>query len=380
MIIDNYFNLGLLLGAILSFLLGVFLVFHPGRFRPNYVLGALVLCWSIIVLSFVSHNPEFFKEYPHLYGSMDVFTLFFYPLIYLYIRSYLYADFKIRGIQLLHFLPSLAYLICISPFIVLSGNEKIYMILNGLPIWYSIVQMVFNVIIIIQGFSYSVLSLRLLHHFQYFRKKRLSEKQIGALNWLRLFVVLYAVLLIVGSAGAYIEIVGITIFIDLFKVYYAGLTLLTFWLGTFAVFKPELFTENENLSTFIRKSFTNSVGNQQSENQKEYEKLKNYLTEEKPYLNTELKLQDLCDPTGLSYRKLSELFNNEFNSSFNDIINEFRIQEAIRLFKEGFHTKYTIPHLAETAGFNSKTTFNRVFKKEVGMTPTEYIKILNQED
>jgi AraC-like DNA-binding protein len=181
----------------------------------------------------------------------------------------------------------------------------------------------------------------------------------------------------VGTTGAFLEIFGVIIFIDLFKVFYMGLTFLTILLSVFTIQRPHLFSENENLNQNVanRQSATLSEEEQKT-NKMDYEFLANYLNAEKPYLKTDLKMQDLVEATGLSYKRISELFNNEFNKSFFDVMNEFRLQEAMRLMAEKFHIQHTLPYLAERAGFNSKTTFNRIFKKYTGQTPSDYIKTL----
>ena len=84
-------------------------------------------------------------------------------------------------------------------------------------------------------------------------------------------------------------------------------------------------------------------------------------------------MQDLINETGISYKRLSEVFNLKYEKSFFEVINEYRVQEALRLIEQDFHVLHTLPHLAEQAGFNSKATFNRAFKKFTGKTPTEYI-------
>ena len=88
-------------------------------------------------------------------------------------------------------------------------------------------------------------------------------------------------------------------------------------------------------------------------------------------------MQDLVNSTGLSYKRISEIFNVEFQKSFFDIVNDYRMKTAIDLINRGYHRQHTLLHLAEQAGFNSKTTFNRTFKKYTGQTPTEYIQSVN---
>jgi len=373
--INSFFSLILLMGAVLSFLLAMYLSLYPNSFFPNRILGVLVFSWSITVFAFIIQSPEFFEKYPHLYALWDVFTLLYFPLMYLYIRFYLYKDLRITYKTFLHILPALGYLIAFSPFLLLSKDVKLHMLANGFPGWFRPLQAVFNIIIILQGIFYSIYALRTLHHFQYFRKTRFSALQIETINWLRFFVILNIVLWIVGTTGAFLDIFGIAIFIDLFKVFYSGLTLLTILLSIFTIRLPALFSENEDLRMFISQP-VNSVPKPITEPEKpskDYQLLKDHLNSQKPYLKTDLKMQDLMQATGLSYKRISEIFNTEFNKSFFEVINEYRLEEALRLIREDFHKVHTLPHLAEKAGFNSKATFNRVFKKYTGKTPTEYI-------
>ncbi len=375
MVIENYFNLGLLMGTVLSFLLSIYLIFYPNKFFPNKILGVLVFSWSITVFVFVIQSPDFFANYPHLYALLDVFTLLFFPLMYLYIRHYLYKNIKVSKDQIIHFLPALGYLIALSPFFILSGEEKIQLINTEMPSWFVIVQTIFNLVIIIQGVFYSVFSLRTLHHFQYFRKARLSDYQLSSLSWLRTFVTINVILWIIGTTGAILGIFGVQIFINLFKVFYSGLTLLTIVLSIFTMQRPELFAESENILDLLNKpTISKETKSKRGYAPDDFKKLSDYLKNEKPYLKNDLKMQDLVDSTGLSYKLISELFNSEFKKSFYDVMNEYRLEEAIHLIDEKFHVQHTLPYLADKAGFNSKTTFNRVFKKYTGMTPSEFIQ------
>ena len=87
-----------------------------------------------------------------------------------------------------------------------------------------------------------------------------------------------------------------------------------------------------------------------------------------------MNLHNLVEGTGFSKHRISELLNNELGKSFYDVINEYRVNEAIKLLDEGKHKDYTLEHIAEKSGFNSKATFYRIFKKNTGKTPNKYIQ------
>lgn len=71
---------------------------------------------------------------------------------------------------------------------------------------------------------------------------------------------------------------------------------------------------------------------------------------------------------------LSRVINVGYNLNFNDFINGYRIKEVLSKIDDQQHKKVTLLGIALDSGFNSKATFNRAFKKQMGITPIEYIK------
>ena len=187
--IQSIFQLILLFGAAFIFLLSLYLLFYPVKFYANKVLGLLAFSWAITVFVFVIQSKDFFEKFPHLYASVDIFTLLFFPLMFIYIKSYLYKDARDVSDLLIHFIPAPIYILVFSPFLFKSGAEKIDIMSQGMPDWYYQYQNIFNLVIIAQGIFYTILSLRTLHHFQYFRQNKLSKLQLSSLKWLRIFII-----------------------------------------------------------------------------------------------------------------------------------------------------------------------------------------------
>jgi len=379
MIQEEHFKLILLIGAVLTFMMAFFLWFYPRNFFSNKVLGVLTFFWGLTVLSFVFQSKEFYAKYPHLLGLGTSLILLFFPLMYMYIKTFLYKDSRQVRKFILHFIPMLAFLIAFSPFYFQGGAVKSEIILAGIPQWLRGLFKIADMTIVAQGIFYTVISVRLLQHFQYFRSKRLSKVQLSAVQWLKQFVIINIFLWAIGTSGAMLELSKVSFEFDLFKVYYLGLTVLTLWMGYFTLQKPHLFSEGQSIRymTLEVKAEKESSTKEGEENNQDLENLMNYLNESKPFLNNEMALQDLVDGTGLTKHRISEVLNNELRKSFYDIINEYRTKEAMRLMDEGLHKDHTLTHLAEMAGFNSKATFNRIFKKNTGKTPSQYINSLS---
>ena len=101
-------------------------------------------------------------------------------------------------------------------------------------------------------------------------------------------------------------------------------------------------------------------------------KLLSYMNQEKPYLIATLSLNELADNLAIAPRYLSQIINQHFRQNFFDFINSYRIEEAKNILQSPSNNELTILQVVFQVGFNSKSTFNYVFKKHTGMTPTEF--------
>ena len=96
------------------------------------------------------------------------------------------------------------------------------------------------------------------------------------------------------------------------------------------------------------------------------------MEQEKLYQETELTLQQLAGKLQVPTYLVSQALNEGLKKSFYDLVNGYRVKEAKRLLVDPKNQNFTILSVGFEAGFNSKTTFNTVFKKFTDLTPTEY--------
>jgi len=97
-----------------------------------------------------------------------------------------------------------------------------------------------------------------------------------------------------------------------------------------------------------------------------------YMDEHKPYLDENITIKDLADGVKIPSHHLSIVINNRLNKNFYTFINEYRIKEASAILDDPENSEASIIAIAFKSGFNSKSTFNSVFKKITGQTPSEY--------
>lgn len=101
-------------------------------------------------------------------------------------------------------------------------------------------------------------------------------------------------------------------------------------------------------------------------------KILDYMDNEKPYLDFEIKQSDIAKNLSMTIHQFSEVLNVCLEKNFNSFINLYRVNEAKNLIKNPKYKDFKILAIGYEAGFNSKTSFNRVFKQLVGKTPSEY--------
>ncbi|OAV43149.1 AraC family transcriptional regulator [Lewinella sp. 4G2] len=92
------------------------------------------------------------------------------------------------------------------------------------------------------------------------------------------------------------------------------------------------------------------------------------------YLDPNLRLGDLAEKLGTNSSLLSKAINREAGKNFNDYINALRCEAFLERVRRGDHERHTLLSLALDCGFNSKSTFNRAFRKYAGMSPAEATK------
>ena len=105
-------------------------------------------------------------------------------------------------------------------------------------------------------------------------------------------------------------------------------------------------------------------------------KLMLLLEVEKVYLQPDLTVDELAEKVGAAPKKISQVINESFGQTFFDLINTNRIEEAKRIMRDSTDPKLTVLEIMYRSGFNSKSSFNSIFRKKTGLTPGEFKKRL----
>jgi len=308
-----------------------------------------------------------------------------FPFLYIYTKSLTAFDFKMTCKQLLHFTPFVLMIVDSLPLLLLSMEQQkqIANTIEKIP-WYFI----FAELILIVTFIYYIFrTTKLLQKNKQVIKDTFSYEERVDLAWLRHIVIAFISLLlltIVVFALSDMHLFSVKVTDE---VLYLGLAVIVFYIGYWGLkqrkifynFEPQL-VEDENL-TILEKDKIEKSGTEQSAKKSEtdtmLEPLLHLMKEEKPYLDPELNIVTLSAKLNMHPHKLSKLINSQLHQNFFDFINKYRIEEFNNLALDAEHKQYSILAIAYDAGFNSKASFNRIFKNITGHTPSQYIKEKN---
>lgn len=93
---------------------------------------------------------------------------------------------------------------------------------------------------------------------------------------------------------------------------------------------------------------------------------------EKKYRNPEYSAQKLADELNTNTRYISAVINLRYQDNYSQMVNEFRIKDAMYLLKDKHSQKMTMEDIALTVGFSNRQSFYAAFYKRTGITPREY--------
>jgi AraC-like DNA-binding protein len=339
----------------------------------DYLLATWFFIIGIHLIFFVLFYSGQFSNFPYLLGLDIPVPLIHGPMLYLYIL-YLTGRQPNRYNWLLHFAPAIITYIYLINFFILPPQEKVYIYEYGTTA-YRIFRKIIKVVIILSGILYVILSILAISRY----KKQISDLYSNTekinLNW--------SYYLITGIALIWIAVIlknEILIFtlVSLFIIVAAYFGISRVGILEFASKQSDITEEKQTkqnddiVAVKYQKTFAGEDAIQDI-----YKKLTYQMEHEKLYKDPELNLNHVAALLGIQPNILSQTINSVENKNFYDYINRQRIEEFKRIVVLPENQKFTILSLAFESGFNSKTSFNRNFKKYMDSSPREFIKSQN---
>jgi len=296
------------------------------------------------------------------------FVLFYGPLIYFYFKITA-NNYKLRIVDCLHLIPGMVLLGYILPFYSLNTERKFLVLFDEEDILHNEANFIL-IAKIISLLVYAFFTLKI-----YKKANKNINRQRSKLLWQRNIIAIYLVYIIafilfnITTYGFF----GSSMFFHLQILVMVGLV---FYVAYITYVQPDVFKgkiklmDPVNLFKYKTSSLTPSYSKELKDN------LLDLLNVERVHRDNSLSLQVLSEKLGTSRHNTSQVINEHFNLNFFELINKYRIEDAVDIMNNHDEEKLTIIEIAYKVGFNNKVTFNKSFKKLLSQTPSQYIKSL----
>ena len=322
-------------------------IFTPKK--AGFFLGLVILLFSFEL--FFSWGSQ--SGYNNSPGAIP-FTLFLNyllvpPSLWLFVKFNTDHKFRFRAWHLLLFVPvaleiSLSLVAQVHP-MNLRASVLWILLVDYLPLLGSIAVLVF--------FWLTYFRLRRQNAFKTKNKREMPQIRLLMLMLaLSLICLLWLVFAFVG--WAYYEFIELVLVVLIF-----GFAFLN-------------FLDGQNFPDVVQTDPAGDFPNYQDKEQ--LERLKHALNERQLFLNPELSLKELAKELDLPVRYVSYLINRYHHKNYKEYVNGFRIDAFLEKAKSPAEQHKTLLALALESGFSSKSTFNQVFKSQLGQSPSAYLK------
>lgn len=359
------FDVVFLLGIVQGFFLVLILALAPGRKRAsNIFLALLILSFTLTHIQNWIYQMDFSQN--PLVNRLYLYSFFLYgPSLFCYVYSLLYPDRNVGKERWYLFLPAILEVLVYMGIWLMSSLVSYDFATEG---------QIKEFVLILEYLAIPVNLFFLFWVFYELRtyKRESSEKDLRRRkSLLRSLKQLNIMILLVWAGWVLISPIDAYLFsgnlqIDVRNTFWLVISLAIYGIGYLGYIQPEFFFGHE------KKSRSSSKDLDPEKMETEMQQLRALLEAQKLYQNPKLGLKDLAAAMGMLPGYLSRLINEQTGENFYDLINEYRIEEVKQNLLNETHQSFTILAIAYESGFNSKSTFNDIFKKTVGMTPSQF--------
>lgn len=332
---------------------------------------ALNLTDSLLLIAGVySTHPEF--------GLWSVWTLLLFgPLLFLYTQSIVYRNFRLNLSKGLHFLPFIVlFLVTEIYWLAIGPAERMRMLIKITERSTPAYQQWDSALIFVQFYLYIFASYRLIGRFRRTAENTFSNYRRIDIRWLSNTLLFFAVTM--GLAGVN-SLIGLTSLAGYWwPVFLVVVGLVWIYVNVLllrALSQSALFAVVED-----EKPDLPAPVHDAGEWKDVLLQIRNHMEKQRSWLDPDLTLEQLATQLKLRPRQMSQAINEGLDQNFFEFINTYRIDEAKRLLTDPVDKKVTVLEVLYEVGFNSKSSFNTVFKKQTGLTPSEFKRKMMTKD
>lgn len=353
-------NLSKIVVFLLLFFSFFLLTVSSNKRKSNQLFAVFLMLIAFDMTGFFLN--DWYQKKPIVDYLRNSTTLLQLPILYFYVRSVCYSNFLLKFKDCIHGLLFLSFFIF---FLIFSTSETIFFALQTIGE--------------AQYIGYMVLIFMTLNQYKKNYLQSYTNPENLSYKWLSqmITVLLIAHLFVVTKfLFGFSNDLNLQLLLNVIVSIIALLVSSYFVLK--ALYQPQLFRgielREEPISVFVKTENKQIASELTPEIEAKIKTLKTFMTEEEPFLDADLTIQNLALQIGFPPKELSIVINHHLGKHFFDFINEYRIQKAKSILENPENKEVTVLEILYQVGFNSKSSFNTAFKKHCQITPIEYRK------
>ncbi len=333
----------------------------------NGLIGLFVFIHSFFLLHVSLYLTNYVYQIPHSQSVSTIFSFMYGPILYFYFLR-ITKNYTFKKSDLVHLLPTLGFIIVFMPIYSLSSQEKLELMLGVGQYEPHPYKDVVSIIKLISLLVYGYFTIRLyLKNYKTIKKQSPKKAQLQ-----RIIVIMHGVYAF--SYGIYAnELINAGIGGFLFEIQLVAMTTFVLYIGYIAYANPQVLVGtihivNKEIIKYKNSGLTTSFSTELKE------ELVRLLEVEKVYRQNSIKLETIAERLGTTRHNASQVINEHFNLNFFELINKYRVEEAMQLLKSN-KDNLNIIDIAYEVGYNNKVTFNKSFKRFSNLTPSQFMKL-----
>ncbi len=337
------------------------------RGRIQRLLACIIALLSIWIFNYLIYTTGWINTWPHLMGICIPFLYLVGPLL-LYLSKTVVEESRGKW-AVVHSIPFVLILVLYLPEYFQSATQKLEMINHIFsPEKITVFNFIWNQKLTIFTLAYS------LWAWQTLRASGSNHPFYVPLK--KILFLLSCLFLIKLTLPSLLHILGYqAVFTELLIILLIAIMVHTMGYFYFNSINMDLSAVFEKRTQSINSKYQTSPLD--TEEIKQFvERITDLFQTRKPWLDSGYSMETLAAELQIPKHHLSQVINEGLSMNFYELVNKYRIAEVIERLTQGEYSEYSISGIGADCGFNSPSTFHRAFKKNTGMTPTNFIKAL----
>lgn len=291
-------------------------------------------------------SSHYFYNVPFLLRLNTPIVFLIGPSIFFLTYSHIYPNYKWNKVSFLHLIPFVGVILYFTPLYFSSQVDKI----RYLDAMYT--ELSFDSVLIgglrrLHQVAYLIASIWLVRKTNRLQLKRKVSRSIY------IILGIFTLFILIDIYRYFFKFDLLSGIVDIVLLSMVAIYLVFYQLRTPQPIKPTTVTDSSQLEIIA-------------------DQIVATITAEKIYLNPKITLDQLSKMCDLQRHSVSQTINQHMKTNFNELINKYRVEEAVQLLESSTTKNLTIKAIAEMAGFNTVSSFNANFKKIMGRSPKEF--------